>query len=317
MARLIENIEDLKKHIVVSATFDFKKVLPYAERSERKLILKLIGLDQYDTIVLHQYVEGDFSPINLVRKLFGEAIAHWSLLLALPTINILISNSGTKTVEVDKTAPADWRDKRDLSRSLFKTFNEALDDAFQIMEENVDDFPEWQVSKYYTIFKELIVQQTSQFNDYYNIRENRQTFIALKSPMREVEDQYLLGLLGECTLNFLKSKSNDPIVNKAQEYARKAVVALTVAKVAVTGTFEFTDSSFTVSSDQLPWEKQQVLEKADREDLKKDRQTAGEENLKLLKKIIVANPSVFTCYEDKEETGIKDKIIRKNSGLVL
>jgi len=317
MARLIETIEDLKKYIVVSATFDFKKVLPHSERVERELIFDLIGLEQYDTLVVHTLVPDSSAPIDQVKKLFQEAMSNLALLEALPTINILITNSGTKSVEAEKAVAADWKDKRDLSRSLLKIYNKAIDYAFQIMEENKTVFPEWVASKYYTIFKELIVQQTSQFNEHYSIKKNRQTFIALRPIMSEIEDQFLKGMLGECTLDFLKTQSNEPIVLKAQKEARKAVVAFTVAKAAITGTFEFTDSSFTVASDQLPWEKQQVLSKEDRNDLKADRETAGAEYLKSLKKIIVDNPLIFTCYEDKIEKGINDKIIRKKSGLFL
>lgn len=317
MARLINDIEDLKRHIIVSASFDFKKVLPFAKRVERNLVLKLIGSEQYDTIVAHEYDEDSIDPINYVKDFLEEAVSNYALLLALPTINVLITNSGSKTTEVDKTVNADWRDKRDLSRSLLKTYNEALDAAFQLMEENIADFEEWATSNYYTIFKELIVQQTSQFDDHFSIKNNRQTFIALKSHMREIEDQYFVGMLGQCTLDFLKGKSADTVVLKAQDLARKAVVALTVGKVAITGTFDFTDSSFTVASDQLPWEKQEVLSKEDRADLQADREKAGGEYMKMLKKIIVDNPLIFTCYEDKEEKGIVDKIIRKKSGLTL
>lgn len=317
MARLINNIEDLKRHIVVSATFDFKKVLPFAKRAERKLVLDLIGQEQYDTIVVHNFVEGNTAPINQVKEFLEEAIANSSLLLALPTINVLITNSGTKTSENKEAPTADWKDKRDLSRSLRTTFNEAFDYAFQIMEENVAAFPEWRDSKYYTVFKGFIVSQTSLFNDHFSIQKNRQTFLALRPYMREVEDQYLKSMLGICTLDFLKTQSTNVIVLEAQEIARKAVVAFTVAKAAVTGSFIFSDSSFTVSSDQLPWEKQNELSKEDRNDLKADRQKAGEEYLKSLKKLIVANPLVFTCYQDNVEKGITDKIIKKKSGLFL
>lgn len=317
MARLINNITDLKRHIIVSATFDFLKVLPFAKRVERKLILDLIGQDQYDTIVVHTFVEGNTAPINQVKELLEEAVANYSLLLALPTINILITNGGTKTTETTQSKDADWKDKRDLSRSLFKTYNEALDDAFQIMEENVADFPEWRDSKYYTVFKDLIVSQTIIFNDHFNIQKNRLTFFALKPYMREVEDQFLKAMLGICTLDFIKTKSTDPIVMEAQELAQKAIVALTVAKACVTGSFSFTESSMTVSSDQLPWEKQQELSKEDRRDLMIARQNAGEEYLKSLKKLIVANPTIFTCYQDKIETGINNKIIKNKSGLFL
>lgn len=317
MARLINNIADLKRHIIVSATFDFLKVLPFAKRVERKIILDLIGREQYDTIIAHTLVADSDEPIDLVKELLEEAVANYSLFLAMPTINILITNSGTKTSENKEASNADWKDKRDLSRSLLKTYNEAIDDAFQIMEENTTDFPEWVASKYYTVFKELIVSQTSIFNDHFSIQKNRQTFLSLKPYMREVEDQYFKAMLGAETLILLKTKSTDPIILEAQELAQKAVVAFTVAKAALTGTFTFTDSSFTVSSDQLPWEKQSELSKEDRNDLKADRQKAGEEYLKSLKKIVVANPTLFPAYQDKTEKGITDKIIKKKSGLFL
>lgn len=317
MARLINTIDDLKRHIIVSATFDFAKVLPFAKRVERKIILDLIGQEQYDTIIVHTFDAESTTPINQVKELLEEAVANYSLFLAMPTINILITNSGTKTSTTTNSENADWKDKRDLNRSLLKTYNEALDDAFQIMEENVADFPEWQDSKYYTIFKDLIVQHTAQFNDHFSIQKNRQTFSALKPYMREIEDQYLKAMLGAETLILLKTKSENPVINLAIVIAQKAVVAFTVAKAAITGTFTFTDSSFTVASDQLPWEKQSELSKEDRNDLKKDRQTAGEEYLKSLKKLILTHPLAFPAYVDKAEKGITDKIIRTKSGLFL
>lgn len=315
--RLINDIADLKRHIVVSATFDFAKVLPFAKRVERKIILDLIGQDQYDSIVVHEFVAENTAPINQVKELFEEAVANYSLLLAMPTINILITNSGTKTSENKEAVNADWKDKRDLNRSLLKTYNEALDDAFQIMEENVADFPDWQASKYYTIFKDLLVQQTMTFNDHFSIQKNRQTFCALKPYIREVEDQYFKAMLGAETLALIKSKSTEDVILEAQELAQKACVAFTVAKAAITGTFSFTDSSFVVASDQLPWEKQSELSKEDRNDLKKDRLLAGEEYLKSLKKLVVANPTIFPAYQDKTELGINAKIIKKKSGLFL
>lgn len=317
MARLINNIADLKRHIIVSATFDFLKVLPFAKRVERKIILDLIGREQYDTIIAHTLVADSDEPIDLVKELLEEAVANYSLFLAMPTINVLITNSGTKTSENKEASNADWKDKRDLNRSLLKTYNEALDDTFQIMEENTTDFPEWVASKYYTVFKDLVVPQTTIFNDHYSIQKNRQTFLYLKPFIREVEDQYFKAMLGDETLALLKTKSTNPVILSAQEIAQKACVAFTVAKAAITGNFTFTESSFTVVSELLAWEKQSELSKEDRNDLKTDRQKAGEEYLKSLKKIVVANPALFPSYQDKTEKGITDKIIKKKSGLFL
>jgi hypothetical protein len=55
--------------------------------------------------------------------------------------------------------------------------------------------------------------------------------------MREVEDQYLKAMLGPETLTLIKTASVENIVLEAQELARKAIVAFTVAKAAITGTF--------------------------------------------------------------------------------
>jgi hypothetical protein len=317
MAKLINTVDDLKKHIVLSASFDFKKVLPYAKRAERKIMINLIGREQYDAIVEHAYDEESDEPINEVRHLFEEAVSYYAMFLAFPTLNILITNSGAKQLDNSESTPATWSDKLDINRSLVKTYTEALDDAFEIMESNPEDFTEWSDSDYYTIFKDLIVSQTKDFNKFFNIQNNRYTFIALKPMMREVESQYLVSMLGQCTLDFLKEKSADDIVLKAQEIATQAVVALTVAKTAENGAFSFTEASMTYNMDQLPWEKKNQLsdEKIDR--LMKARQTAGEEYLKQLKKFIVANTEKFTCYEDKTELGLDAKIIRKKSGLFL
>jgi hypothetical protein len=124
-------------------------------------------------------------------------------------------------------------------------------------------------------------------------------------------------MLGPETLALIKNNSIASTVLEAQELARKAIVAFTVAKAAITGTFTFTDSSFTVASDQMPWERQSELSKEDRNDLKKDRQLAGEEYLKSLKKLIITYPLIFPAYQDKTENGITEKIIQKKSGLFL
>jgi hypothetical protein len=49
----------------------------------------------------------------------------------LPTINVLITNSGTKTSE-NKEA-SDWKRRRSVKIAI-STYNEDLDNAFQIME---------------------------------------------------------------------------------------------------------------------------------------------------------------------------------------
>lgn len=318
MARLIETIEDLKKHITVSATFDFKKVLPYAKRAERKYIIKAIGRDQYDSMVVHQYDEDSDLPIDLVKELLSEAAAHYALFLALPVINLQITNSGVKTTENKDAPQADWKDLRDLKRSLSETANEAMDAAFELMEANESNFQEWVDSDQYTVFKSGIVRHTNVFDLYFDIQKSRKTFMALKPYMIEAEERYLTSFFGQCTLDFIKADSTDEKVKRVQELTQMAVVAFTISKAALAGTFKVTPTSLVVVSEELPWERNKMeLDEDKLERIRKDRENTGVEYLKKIKKILVENPTVFTCYEDKSEKGLSDKIKKLKSGLSL
>lgn len=317
MIRLINNINDIKKHVVVSSTLDFNKVLPFCKIAERKLVIDTIGPDQYDSIVIHTYNEDADTPMDQVKNLLEMAVAYYGTLNALPSLNVFISNLGARTAEPTNSTAADWRDKRDLEKAFNKVYTEALDDALQIMEQNVDLFPEFKNSEYYTIFKNLIVSETRIFDKYFPIQKSRPTYLALQSYIQECQDQYLLTMLGQPTLELIKAPSINEFVNKARTEAQKAIVNLTVAKAATAGTFLLKEGMMVASTVALPWELNQQLSQEQRLQLSLDRQNTGEQYLKSLKKIILENPDAFPQYVDKTDSGLGDKIIKKKSLLSL
>lgn len=318
MARLINTIADLKKHLTISSGLDFDKILPYCKRAERKFIESQIGYAQLALIIAHAYNENSTTPINRVKNLLEEATAHYALFLSMPALATQITNFGIKTTTTSQAVDADWKSVRDLKRSYIETANEAVDDALEIMEDNATDFQAWKDSDLFTIFKSIIPRQTKTFDKYFDIQKNRKTFLALKPYMIEVEEEFLLPMLGSCTLDFIKEVSIVSEVNRVQELIDKAVVSLTVAKAANVGTFLISATSMTVISEELPWEKSKLeLSEEKLERLKKDRQNSGQEYLKKAKAIIVEHPSIFNCYEDKAEEGLNTKIIKAKSHLFL
>jgi len=317
MARLINTIDDLKRHIALAASFDFGKVLPHAKRAERKL-LALIGSDQYETFTEMGNLSDPESIPEQVRFLFEEAVANYGLLAALPSLQILITNSGLKRTDNPESQNAEWRDKQDLSRSLLNIYREAIDEAFRLMEQNQADFPDWVQSDCYSVFSELVVKETRHFQDVFDIQNNRETFFALRPFIRESEEQYLLPLLGSKTLELLKRSSQDQAILRGQELARAAAVNFSVAKSAETGPFLFTSSAMVVTTDVQPWEKVRLeLSEEKLARLRSARQRAGEEYLKMLKSHILNNTALFPDYVDKTELGITAKLIKKKSGLTL
>jgi hypothetical protein len=318
MAQLINSIADLKKHLTVSANFDFNKVLPYTKRAQRKFIESQIGHEQLQAICAHVIDENSQEPMDRVKFLLEEAAANYAFWLAVPFINLQITNFGIKTTETKQSEDASWKDIRDLKRNLLETANEAIDSALEIMEGSTSVFTIWRDSQYYTVFADFIVRHTQTFNQYFDIQNNRKTFISIKPYMYEVEEQYLLPMLGKCTLDFVKTTSIVPEVLRVQELLKMAVVALTVSKVALTGKFLFTATSFLIQTEEMPWEKSKLeLTPENQEKLRCDRENAGLEYLKKVKSILVENPTIFDCYEDKVESGLTEKIITKKSHLFL
>lgn len=318
MAYLIDTLEDLRRHVLVSASFDFKKVELFRKRAERNYIINLIGREEYDNIIIHILNEESGLPIDEVKILFEEAAANFTLFMAFPFIKTQITNYGNRTTENKESSKANWQDDQDLKSSLFQIANEALDKALEIMEKNQDVFPDWSASEKFTIFKSKIVRHTNEFDAIFSIQNSRKTYLSLIPFMDEVEERFLISMLGDCTLNQLKQTSADEIIIRAQDLLKKAVVNLTIARVALVGMFSITPSSLVISTEELPWQRKKLELDDDQLDrLKKDRDTAGNEYLKKLKTILLANPTIFDCYEDKSEEGLGNKIKKLKSGLSI
>lgn len=318
MGVLISTKEILTRHLTVAANFDHNKILPYAQKEERKHIIPQITFAQYNTLIAHALDINSDLPIDRVKFLLEEASAFYSLLAAIPFLEIQITNFGINKATTSQSQPTDWKDIRDLKRYCLETANRAMDDALQIMEDNASDFNDWKTSDVFTVLKSNIVRHTNEFQGGFDINSNRKTFLSLQSTMKEVEEQYFLPMLGKPTLDFIKEVSADETVQRVQELCRLGVSALTVAKVAVTGKFLFTSTSFQIKTEELPWDKSKLeLSEANQKALMEDRQNAGEEYLKKIKSIILANPTLFPLYEDNIEAGISTKTINKKSHFFL
>jgi hypothetical protein len=214
-----------------------------------------LGFVQFNTTAALVANEESNAAIHRVKILLQEASAYYALWYALPFINLQITNFGIKTTNTTSSDNADWKDLRDLKRYCVTTADEAVDAALEIMEANPGEFPGWTASDAFTVFNKQLVRHTKEFQAGFDICNSRKTFLSVQSAMKEVEEQYLLSLIGKTTLDLLKDVSVNETVLRTQELCRLAIVALTVAKVATTGKFVFTATSFQLKSEELPWEK--------------------------------------------------------------
>ncbi|WP_417365906.1 DUF6712 family protein [Flavobacterium beibuense] len=314
MASLIESLETLRLYVETSPHIDFEKVLPFKKRAERKYIKKLIGGAQLEALIAYQGAGED--NLSKVKDLLTEALACYTIVSYLTPGSTSVTGAGILKNNNDDSSQAEWYEIRDLKREYFFAANEAIDEALELMEKNTSDFQAWTESDNYTLFNDCVVKKTGDFNSGFFINNNRLVFLALKPYMKEVEEQYLIPLLGNCYSEIINT-STDPIKKRAQELARNAVIALTVSKVCTAGTFLFTSSGMSILYEELPWEKKKSLSEFQLDNLMEDRQNSGEEYLKKLKKVIVDNPTVFPCFQQKTTVGLDNRIIKKKSGLSI
>ena len=69
----------------------------------------------------------------------------------------------------------------------------SIDRLYEFLDKSVSGtFAAWEASENYTQFKNRCIRTTAQFNEYYNISNNRRTFIKLGPTMADVEQEYIL-----------------------------------------------------------------------------------------------------------------------------
>lgn len=309
---LINSTADLQKHIIVHGTLNWNVVLPYVVRAERKHIIPLIGVD-----TLAQLEDAAEEPQTAIAEIFAEASAHFALLMAMPVLSVQVTNAGLLASANSEAKQAEWWQVRDMQRSFQTTAYEALDEGLKALEDNADLFADWKESDHYTVYKELLVYRTDVFNKWFDIHNSRRTFMALKPHMREVEEQYLLPLLGSGTLSQLKSGADDDIVNRVIELMQKATVALTIAKVAEVTTFKLTATGLFYRWDLLPGEKAERVDDEILEKLKNTKQTAAEEYMDMAKDLILEHQELFPDYEVKVVETYNRRLIKSRSGLSM
>lgn len=258
---ILANAADLMKYIPVQNTFAsiWDKFAPFIEKAANSYTVKHVGQ-------LHKLLEnaesGDEDSIrNQAREHLRSALANFAFFMYLPFYQVTLDSSGASVpVNGNKKTP-EWWQTADMRRELLRSGHESLDLLLEILEQNPSEFEEY-TSKYSTVYRELLVKNSGEFNRYYNIFNSRQTYMALMPTIRQVETQYLRNFI---TPEFLQElKDFDETDSEAEDqsklvlvkqYLQGAVVAFTIAKIYNEGYFHFDASGLKLKFDVLPNEK--------------------------------------------------------------
>ncbi|KIQ22645.1 hypothetical protein RT99_05925 [Flavobacterium sp. MEB061] len=246
---ILETTADLKKYVSVAQSFEFTDFEPYITKAINSFTKKYIGN-------LHIFLKDEaadpdinFEIKNESREHLRNAIANFGLFIYFPFMSVMLDSSGATEVKNDQRQRVNWGTEKDIRRECLRSGHEAMDYLLEILEKNPDVFQDW-TSEFGTINRQLLVYNTSTFNEHYHIFNSRQTFLALQSTIKQVEDQYLRTMLCPELLSVLKTDVSG-ITQEVKIELQKAVVAFTVAKVANRGLFLLDDKGLRVDFEIL------------------------------------------------------------------
>lgn len=254
---MIKNTSDLKKHVSVSKNFVFEEFEMYIGKAIRSYIYSYCGnlYSELETI-------SETDPFKNIKteaqQLIDCAVANFGYFLFTPFNSVAMDASGMYTPESGNRKAITMLQLNDIRRELLRSGHEAMDALLELLERNADVFENWH-NNYSTLYRESVVYNTATFNKYYNIFNSRQTFLALKPSIQQVEDR-LLG--GTFCPELLEAIKGEPTGRKKdlKILLQKAIVSATIAKVYAEGIFEITPAGVKLKFDALPYESIHAVE---------------------------------------------------------
>src|SRR5690606_16310851 len=194
----------------------------------------------------------------------------------------------------------------DIRRELLRSAHSAMDELLEVLEANPEDFPDWHAN-YSTIYNQYIVNNTSVFQNAYNIHNSRQTYLALQPSIQLVEDKLLNSTFCNELLTHLKTGNLSETDKHLKSLLAKAIVNATVAKVCTEGVFDITSTGIKMKFDVLPYEQTIAIQMNDQLKNKIDNLNANaDQYLKMAVTYIKSNTGAFTQCDGSpliEKTG--------------
>ncbi|WP_417365562.1 DUF6712 family protein [Flavobacterium beibuense] len=306
---ILASTDDLRKHVAIAKSLHFPDVEPYIDQAVYQFTERYVG-DLH--LTLAEPATGENADIlNKARNILQNALSNFVLYLYTPIGSVIFDSSGFGNAESDTRSKLEWTQIRDLQRGFLMAGHTAMDRLLSVLEKNKTIFPTWAESEQYTESKELLVSNTKTFNDCYTIYDSRQTYLALKPAMRQIEDQFLYTFLCPELITFLKEGEPSGVQLQVKKYLQKAIVAFTIAKVVNEGVFIIDGSSIKIKFDTLPSDKVYNPDYGKPADFLTQtslrQKEYGQNYLSMAENLIKANPEEFTQCESpiivKEEEG--------------
>ena len=233
MPNLINNSAELKAHFAgLSLNFNWPNIKSYEEDVERDVIAETIGPEALE------YFQGNLDGLTSVKQqvliLLQRSTAY---LTVLQWTQFALFQFEDKALFIAKTAsgliPSDKK-LIDLKAKCEELGFNFLDKAIDLMERNLDQFPDYRDSAIRLSFNTGFMKTGIEFSAQRNISNSRVTFLSMYAIMLEVQDECLPGAMTPAYYDLFKERYLDddlsPDEKKLLPLIRKSVAMFTIAE---------------------------------------------------------------------------------------
>jgi len=213
--------EEFKEFLPVNVQLMYETVAPALALAEQNFIIPILGRELFLKLVTF-YETSTLTPeFNTLLKKVQYAefrLAYWN---SFNELAVMITDGGVSAnISAENRL---FRNERESLLEELKTngFNQ-LDTVIEYLEENMDLFPEFENSKYFSKLKNSFIPNTATFNDIYNINNSRLVFLKMKYFIEDVEQIIVPHFIGrkfmEAILDDIDHDKYVPILTKMRKF---------------------------------------------------------------------------------------------------
>lgn len=339
-----ENPEEVRDFIPVSSSFSFKNLKPSLELAENSFMRPLFSdavYDQikayYDNNIVSQHSgSGSASASGLsigahtgtnnsimeqALRFFQAAEINFAFYKGQAKLSIYISNDGFQRVSaVDGRQSAFHYQANSIGASFKEDAYTAIDLAFKLLEKHPNIFTAFTTSDYYTIVKNCLVSNATEFNKIYSISDSRVVFLNLIPQMTKAQDLDLSDKLGTAFIQYVKANlsNTNEYVQEIIRLTKSAVVHLTVARAVSCYGVNFTDKGLffeTLESGNDSTYKQTLLSQNEKGSMAQAARNDADSYIESIIALIKLHPELNISYADNNS--VKTPMGSANGGIVM
>ncbi|GHE64970.1 DUF6712 family protein [Roseivirga thermotolerans] len=254
---LFKTTDEIKDYISIDVNTALDSLSPFIREAEILFILPLLGDAMYTT--LDEDYNDSENPLSTednaaLMPYVQRCLAYYAGFLSIDELGVNMGDAGIMQTRADNSEPAPKWKVDNLKANRINQADIHAEKLLSYLEKtaSVSVLNDWYSSTANTIAEGRILRTAEQASQYIDINNSRRFFLRMKSRIKEVEESFIMQLIGEDQYSELVTQIKaDSLKNDAENKALVKKLEPIVAKMALYETLPFirvqiTDQGITI-----------------------------------------------------------------------